>query len=123
MKENLPLYKRTAIWFTFAGAMIVGALLLFGKWIRWNLFRVPMTPPVSNDREIMDQKIEDEIKTIDRQIEAMDHESGKKYVSRDKTIIGVNADLSKARELRRAKRELAARLGDRGTDRRDDRND
>jgi len=121
MKQKTPWYKRFAIWLVFIGAMVVGAFILFGKWLRWNLFRVPMEP-VRTDREIMDQKIEDELKDIEKQIEDMQHEPGKNYVAHgDKTIIGINADLSEARELRRAKREIDARIGDRGADRRNDR--
>lgn len=121
MRENQPWYKRAAIWLAFMGAMIVGAFILFGKWIRWNLFRVPMEPlPQPSDREVMDQKIEDELREIEKEIEEMHHEQSEVYVPRDRTIIGINADLSKARELRRAKRELAARIGNRRANRGDD---
>ena len=113
-----PWYKRVAIWFTLAGAMVVGAFLLFGKWIRWNLFREPYDP-VSPEREVVDQKIEDEVNDINRQIEAMENEP--KPIHHDRTIIGVNADLAEDRELRRAKREYLARSGDRRTNRGDDR--
>jgi hypothetical protein len=114
-----PWYKRIAIWITIVGAMLVGATILFGKWVRWNLFRTPYEP-VQSDREIMDQTIEDEIKTIDIQIEALNEP---KAISHDRTIVGVNADLATARELRRVKRDLIERLGNRGADRGNSRED
>ena len=114
-----PWYKRIAIWITIGGAMLVGAFILLGKWMRWNMFRTPYEPRKSG-REIMDQTIEDEIKTLDRQIEALNAPNG---ISHDRTIVGVNADLATARELRRTKRDLIERLGNRGADRGDSRED
>ena len=119
MNEKTPWYKRFLIWLAFAGAMVVGAFLLFGKWVRWNLFRTPMKPQ-PNDREIMDQKIEDELKIIEKEIEEMKHEQPEIYVPHGKTIVGINVDMAKARELRRARRELESRRGDRGANRRSD---
>jgi len=113
MVVKTPWYKKVAIWFVVAGAMIAGALIMFGRWVRQNLtYSPPQAPPA---REAVDQELEDEIKTIERDINDIikTEDDRVRKIGKNLTIHDINGMLSDARE----ERNIA---GDRRADRHND---